>query len=85
MNLQSKIENAIEKDKLIHFCIGLLLAQLMYFSLWFLLLPVLIGVIKELYDKYVRKTGLNWWDLLATVSGVVPVLVVLMLLYLIKG
>lgn len=75
--LQTKIENLIEKDKLMHFCVGLLLAQLIYLSLWFVLLPVFIGIVKELYDKYVRKTGFNWWDLLATVLGVVPVLVIL--------
>lgn len=85
MSLQQKIENMIAKDKLIHFCVGLLLAQLVYLSLWFILLPVIIGIAKELFDKYVRKTGFNWWDLLATVSGLVPVLAVLMFLYLIKG
>lgn len=80
MSIQQKIENIIKKDKLIHFCIGLLFAQLMYFSLWFLLLPMVIGIVKELYDKYVRKTGFNWWDLLATVLGVVPVLILYFLL-----
>lgn len=74
--LQSKIENAIPKDKLIHFCIGLLLAQFVYLSLWFLLLPITIGVIKELYDKYIRKTGFDWIDLLVTTSGIIPVLCV---------
>lgn len=84
MGLQTKIENMIEKDKLIHFCVGLLMAQLIYFSLWFILLPVIIGTAKEVYDKYVRKTGFNWWDLLATVSGVVPVLVVIVVKYMMK-
>lgn len=83
-NLQLEIDSIIQKDKLMHFCVGLLLAQLMYFSLWFLLLPVFIGVIKELYDKYVRKTGFNWMDLFATVLGIVPVLVMVILLHLIK-
>lgn len=77
--MQKKIENAISKDKLLHFCIGLLLAQLGYLSLWFLLLPILIGTIKELYDKYVRETGFNWWDWTVTVAGVIPVIVVLIL------
>lgn len=83
MNLQQRIES-IEKDKLIHFCIGLLLSQLIYLSLWFVLFPVIAGIAKEIYDKYVRKTGFNWWDLLATVLGIVPVLVVIMILYLMK-
>lgn len=76
MNIQSKIENAIPKDKLFHFCIGLLLAQLAYLSIWFLLLPIIIGTTKELYDKYVRRTGFNWWDWFTTVLGIVPVLIV---------
>ena len=79
MSIQQNIEDRIPKDKLIHFCIGLLLSQLMYFSLWFLLLPVVIGTAKELYDKYIRKTGFNWWDLLVTTLGIVPVLVILIL------
>lgn len=84
MKLQQKIENMIEKDKLIHFCVGLLLAQLVYLSLWFILLPVIIGVVKELFDKHVRKTGFNWWDLVATVLGVIPVSVIIVFLSLIK-
>lgn len=77
MSLQKKIENRIEKDKLIHFCIGLLLAQLAYLWVWFILLPLIVGGAKELYDKYVRETGFNGWDWLATVLGVVPVLIIL--------
>lgn len=79
MDLQTKIENLIEKDKLMHFCIGLLIAQLAYLWVWFIVLPIGIGLAKELYDKYVRKTGFNWWDWIATVAGVIPVIVMLLL------
>ena len=85
MNFQKKIEDAIQKDKLMHFCVGLLLAQLMYFSLWLIFIPAIVGFTKEVYDKYIRKTGFNWWDLFTTILGIVPVLVVLVLLHLIKG
>lgn len=84
-NIKNKIENSIPKDKLLHFTLGLLLALLAFVWVWFIFLPIVVGLLNELYDKYVRKTGFNWWDLLATVSGVVPVLAVLMFLYLIKG
>lgn len=82
MNLQLKIENMIEKDKLMHFCIGLLLAQLAYLWIWLIALPLIVGVAKELYDKYVRKTGFNWWDLIATVLGVAPVVIILLIMNL---
>ena len=78
MSLQSKIEKIVPKDKLMPFCIGLLLAQLAYLSLWFIVLPLFVGVVKELYDKYIRKTGFNWLDLLATVFGIMPVLVIIL-------
>lgn len=79
MNLQQKIENIIPKDKLMHFCVGLLLAQFAYLCVWLLVLPLIVGISKELYDKYVRKTGFNWWDLLATVLGVVPVICIMII------
>jgi hypothetical protein len=80
MELQVKIENLVEKDKLMHFCIGLLLAQLAYVWVWLILLPVIAGFVKELYDKYVRKTGFNRWDWLATVAGCIPVAVICFLI-----
>ena len=78
MSLQSKIENMIEKDKLMHFCIGLLLAQFAYIDILLLLLPIAVGIAKELYDKYIRKTGFSWGDWMATMLGCVPVVIILM-------
>lgn len=78
--LQSKIENAIPKDKLIHFCIGLLLAQLAYLWVWLILLPIFIGFAKEMYDSCIRKTGFDWWDWMATMLGCVPVVIVYLIL-----
>ncbi|MBB4036540.1 hypothetical protein GGR21_002446 [Dysgonomonas hofstadii] len=80
MSLQAKIENALPKDKLMHFCIGLLLTQLAYLWVWLILLPVIAGLIKELYDRFVRKTGFDWWDILATVLGCVPVGIVIFII-----
>lgn len=80
--LQSKIENMIQKDKLMHFCAGLLLAQFAYLWIWLLVIPVIVGIAKEIYDRYVRKTGFSWSDLLATVLGSVPVLVMILIMNL---
>ncbi|MFV0312268.1 MAG: hypothetical protein ACK5KN_11555 [Dysgonomonas sp.] len=79
---QKKIESLaiLHIDKLLHFGIGLLLAQLAYVWIWFVLLPLLIGFVKELYDQFIRKTGFNWLDLYITALGALPVLFVLLLI-----
>lgn len=79
-SIQTKIESLIEKDKLMHFCVGLLLAQFAYIDILFLLLPIGVGIAKELYDKYIRKTGFNWWDWIVTMLGCVPVVIVYLIL-----
>ncbi|WP_163309133.1 hypothetical protein [Dysgonomonas sp. 521] len=73
--MQTKIENWCRNniDKVLHFIVGLLLAQLAYLCVWFIVLPLLIGIAKELYDKYVRKTGFNWLDIVATALGCMPI------------
>jgi len=80
--IQKKIENTISKDKLMHFCGGLLLALFAILWGWLLLLPFVAGVVKEILDKYVRKTGFDTKDMLATWLGAIPVIVVLVLKYL---
>jgi hypothetical protein len=79
MDLQTKIDNAIPKDKLMHFCAGLLLAQFAYIWIWLLLLPVIAGIGKEIYDKYIKRSKFDWWDICATWLGVVPVGVILII------
>ena len=76
MDLQGKIENMISKDKLLHFCAGLILAQLAYVCIWFIFLPLVVGIAKELYDMCIRKTGFNIFDLIATITGAVPALII---------
>lgn len=82
MKLQEKIENVISKDKLLHFCIGLLLALFAILWSWLILLPFVAGVTKELLDKYVRKTRFDTKDMLVTWLGAIPIIVVLTLKYL---
>lgn len=81
MDVQAKIENAITKDKLLHFTIGLLLALPACLCWWLIFLPVVVGLAKEMFDKYVRKTGFNFGDLLATWAGAIPVIVILVIKY----
>lgn len=78
---QKKIEGLaiLHIDKVLHFVIGLLLAQFAYVWVWFILLPLFVGLIKELYDKYVRKTGFNWLDLIVTISGAIPAGIILLI------
>lgn len=82
MNLQTKIDNAIPKDKLMHFCAGLLLAQFAYIWIWFLLLPVIAGIGKEIYDKYIKRSKFDVKDMLVTWLGVVPVIVIIVIIFI---
>lgn len=75
--MQKKIEKIIPKDKLLHFCIGLLLSLLAIIWVWLIFIPIIVGVAKEILDKYVRKTGYNVKDMFATWLGIVPVLMIL--------
>lgn len=75
MNLKQRIENAIPHDKLLHFTIGLLLSLPAFVCGWLILLPIAVGLLTELYDRYVHKTKFDWFDWLATSLGVIPVLI----------
>ena len=81
VNLQAKIVNLIPKDKLLHFCAGLLLAQLAYVWIWFIVLPFFVGLLKEIYDEY-KYGGFDWRDLLVTTAGALPVGAVILISFL---
>lgn len=76
MNLKQRIENAIPHDKLLHFTIGLLLALPAFVWFGFILLPVIVGLLAELYDRYVRKTKFDWLDWVATSLSTIPVCII---------
>jgi hypothetical protein len=78
IELQQKIES-LPKDKILHFCTGMLLALPAFLSPWFLLLPVLAGIGKEFFDKYIKKAKFDLYDLAATILGALPVLIILTL------
>ena len=62
----------IQKDKKLHFIVGLFVAMCMGLFWW----PVgiasafIAGVIKELYDHFKKSgTGFDWKDLVFTLAG----------------
>lgn len=73
------IKNLKENDKLLHsmcgniiFVLSFLIAWLCY-SLWeaFVIavgVVLLVGLTKELYDKYIKKTFIDWWDIVASLT-----------------
>ena len=73
------IKNLKGNDKLLHsmcgnilFVVSFLIAWLCY-SLWeaFVIavgVVLLVGLGKELYDKYIKKTFIDWWDIVASLT-----------------
>lgn len=71
------IHNLKGSDKLLHsmfgnviFVVSFITAYLFY-SLWIALtmaisVVLLVGLVKELYDKYIKRTFIDWWDIVAT-------------------
>lgn len=64
-------------DKLLHskygnmIFVGIFLGSLLFLSVWksLLIAAIALGVIglcKELYDKYYKKTFIDWWDIVAS-------------------
>ena len=71
--------NLIGKDKLLHSKVGncmLVLFFALFFKFWsveiaFLLAlaaVLLAGLTKELYDKYMNRTFIDWWDIVASIT-----------------
>ena len=67
------------KDKLLHSKVGNCMLVL-FFVLFFkfcgvgtafvlaLASVLLVGLIKELYDKYIKDTFIDWWDIVASIT-----------------
>ena len=66
-------------DKLLHsmvgntiFVVAFITAYLLY-SLWAAIsiaigVVLLVGLAKELYDKYIKRTFIDWWDIVASLT-----------------
>ena len=75
--------NIIPKDKQYHFCAGLLiyLWSQFIFTIWIALIPIIaIGVAKELYDYFSKKGTPDVNDLLYTIYGAIPIIIIKLLL-----
>lgn len=87
--LQNKILAKFGIDKVLHFLAGWAVTASVYMAypidlVLILLIGTLLGLVKELFDKYYRKSVFDWRDMLATsVGSIATILVVLlrMLLY----
>lgn len=63
-------------DKLLHSMVGntifvvAFITAYLFYSLWAALamaigVVLLVGLVKELYDKYIKHTFIDWWDIVA--------------------
>ena len=79
MNTINKLKQGLKgQDKLLHskcgniifigaFVISLIVTHKFISSLFIAFISLLlVSVSKELYDKYVKKTFIDWWDILAS-------------------
>lgn len=70
-NLQAKITKAVGQDKLLHF-FGFGFGSFFMCNGWIALLVGLIGGLgKELFDKYVKKSEFDYLDWLASFLGTI--------------
>lgn len=86
MSLQQKIRDFIDSnDKLVHWftcvTIGLLVLWLTRNIYMSIAAIVIVGFAKELYDKFVKKTFFDWWDIVADLAAIPIVLLVYFLFY----
>ena len=73
------IQNLKVSDKLLHlmfgntiFVVAFIIAYLLY-SLWIALamaigVVLLVGFTKELYDKFIKRTFIDWYDIVASLT-----------------
>ena len=73
------IQNLKGSDKLLHSMFGNIifvvafLSACLFCSLWIALaiaigVVLLVGFLKELYDKYIKRTFIDWWDIVASLT-----------------
>ena len=62
----------LPKDKKIHFWVGFLTVMVMSFFTSYgisVMFSILVGILKEMYDKYINKEDAKFEDFLWTISG----------------
>lgn len=68
-NLQQRITDRIGIDRLLHFAFGGWMACLAPTWHYALLIGLALGLIKEVFDKVIKKSVFDVWDLIATFIG----------------
>jgi hypothetical protein len=68
-NIQKIIMNKIGIDRLLHFAFGGWLACLAPMWFYALIIGFCIGLIKELFDRYIKKSRFDLYDWVATFLG----------------
>ena len=69
-------------DKILHFLAGYFIASLFGFiGMYSILVALSAGILKELYDRYIKKTKFDLADLACTVSGGIAWTVIWAILY----
>ncbi len=57
-------------DKLLHFIAGVVIFLIANCFMGFAIIPVIVIAIgKEVYDLKVKKSRMDFWDIVATVAG----------------
>ena len=65
-------------DKLYHFIAGMIIFWVVSHFMDFAIIPVIvIGALKEVYDRIIKHSYVDVWDFLATVAGGLIVWVVM--------
>ena len=73
------IQNLKGSDKLLHSMVGntifvvAFITAYLFYSLWIALamaigVVLLVGLAKELYDKFIKRTFIDWWDIVASLT-----------------
>ena len=70
MDIQNSILKEIGSDKILHFFAGGWISAVVY-PKWWVAIPVavIVGLLKEIIDFAIRKTGFDWRDWFATALG----------------
>ena len=71
MDIQMFLLNKVGIDKVLHFLAGGWLAAFAPHRMWWVavLIAVVVGLLKEAVDVFIRKSTFDKWDWLATAMG----------------
>lgn len=84
-NLQTKILNKVGIDRMLHFAFGGWIACAAPTWFYALLVGFCIGLVKELFDKYIKKSQFDLYDLSATLVGSVVTATIIFIMKIIGG